>query len=176
MNEKTAIRPISMILGILLILSVSGCQKREGCTNIQAVNYDKKAKEDDGSCIYSGCMDPEAINYRPDATVSSGDCEYYGSAGFFTTDDRVNQWNRVFEIYVDSRYIGRIQQACFNVPEFCENNCVPLRMEELAPGRHSIRYDEIIQTSSTNFDTVFKSLESYFFVNERECQLVNVNF
>ncbi len=167
---------LSALLGVCLIFATSACEKRQGCTNIQALNYDKKANEDDGSCIYAGCMDPEAINYRPDASISSGDCEYYGSAGFYTTEDRVNQWNRVFEIYVDAKYIGRIQQACASIPEFCENGCVPLRMTELTLGRHGIRYDEIIQTSSTNFDTIFKSMESYFFVNERECQLVNVNF
>lgn len=34
-------------------LGLSSCQK-EGCTDLDAVNLDEKAKDDDGSCIYAG--------------------------------------------------------------------------------------------------------------------------
>ena len=39
------------ILCILGILSLSAC-KKEGCTNMDAINYDKEADNDDGSCNF----------------------------------------------------------------------------------------------------------------------------
>ena len=33
-----------------------GCAKDEGCTNINAANYDQEAIEDDGSCEFEGKM------------------------------------------------------------------------------------------------------------------------
>jgi len=39
------------ILCFLGILSLSAC-KKEGCTNMDAINYDKEANNDDGSCNY----------------------------------------------------------------------------------------------------------------------------
>ena len=77
MNEKTAIRPISMILGILLILSGSCCQKREGCTNIQSLIYDEKATADDYSRIQSGSIAPFFNIYVSDEIATYGYLELY---------------------------------------------------------------------------------------------------
>ena len=44
----------------LAILAIAGC-KREGCTDPLAVNYDEKAKKDDGSCILAS-VQPELLN------------------------------------------------------------------------------------------------------------------
>ncbi len=42
-----------LILSMLFVsaFGLGSCKKREGCTNEAAVNYDKKANIDDGSCV-----------------------------------------------------------------------------------------------------------------------------
>ena len=54
---------------------------KPGCTNPKALNYNKEATIDDGSCIFKcppeeicGCTNPDAINYNPEATVDDGSC------------------------------------------------------------------------------------------------------
>ena len=49
-------KTLKTILSITLIGSItvfsSSCKRREGCTDPNAINYDSKAKQDDGSCEY----------------------------------------------------------------------------------------------------------------------------
>ena len=49
-----------------------------------ALNYNPKAREDDGTCKYpeeveeievAGCTDSSALNYNPQATKDDGSCE-----------------------------------------------------------------------------------------------------
>jgi hypothetical protein len=37
---------------LLIVVSLASCNKKEGCTNPSAKNYDPSAKVDDGSCIF----------------------------------------------------------------------------------------------------------------------------
>jgi uncharacterized protein (TIGR02145 family) len=48
----------------------------EGCTDIEADNYNPDATYDDGSCLFIGCMDNTACNYSPEATEDDGSCDY----------------------------------------------------------------------------------------------------
>ena len=78
----------------------------EGCTDMEACNYDASANLDDGSCVFAdmfydcnglclndadgddvcdeneieGCMDPVACDYNADAT-DEGECDYCSCAG-----------------------------------------------------------------------------------------------
>ena len=64
-------------LTVLIFSTVllGSCDKDvEGCTDINASNYNSEATIDDGSCIILGCTDPNAINYNPDAVEDSGNC------------------------------------------------------------------------------------------------------
>ena len=49
------------ILCILGILSLSAC-KKDGCTNMDAINYDKEADYDDGSCNFQAANFVGAYN------------------------------------------------------------------------------------------------------------------
>lgn len=61
----------------VLIIAFSASCKREGCTDSKAINYDAKAKTDDGSCTYKlGCTDPLADNYDASAVKDDGSCSY----------------------------------------------------------------------------------------------------
>jgi hypothetical protein len=44
-----------MLLCAAFIIPLSGC-KKEGCTDRSALNYDTKAKKDDGACTYSSVL------------------------------------------------------------------------------------------------------------------------
>ena len=52
----------------------------KGCTDPKALNYDKDAKQDDGTCKYEavikGCTDFQATNYDENANCDDGTCEY----------------------------------------------------------------------------------------------------
>jgi len=47
----------------------------EACTDPQAINYDKLATEDDGSCIYQGCTYDVFYEYSEEISVDDGSCE-----------------------------------------------------------------------------------------------------
>ena len=53
------------------------CSETEGCTDLNAFNYDASADVDDGSCIdiVYGCMDVTAFNYNSQANTDDGSCE-----------------------------------------------------------------------------------------------------
>lgn len=56
-----------------------------GCMDKNALNFNPKAREDDGTCKYpeeiedvevAGCTDSSALNYNPQATKDDGSCQY----------------------------------------------------------------------------------------------------
>ena len=56
----------------------------EGCTEIEACNYNATATDNDGTCDFescAGCMDALACNFDETATLDSGDCEFTSCAG-----------------------------------------------------------------------------------------------
>ena len=42
--------------------------------DVNSLNYNEEATEDDGSCSYYGCTDSSAINYNSQATIDDGNC------------------------------------------------------------------------------------------------------
>lgn len=97
------------LLAFLPFIALTGC-KREGCTDITAINYDADAKKDDGSCTYTyGCTDPLADNYNESATKDDGSCTFdnqgfvkiifvprFNGTAFGLRENRVNIENIAF--------------------------------------------------------------------------------
>ena len=69
-----------------MIVTVSSCKKKEGCTDSTATNYDADAETDDGSCTFDnavlGCTDATATNYNANATKDDGSCISTFAASF----------------------------------------------------------------------------------------------
>jgi hypothetical protein len=57
-----------------------------GCTDMDAVNFNADATEDDDSCDYEGCTDMTADNYDVDATIDDGSCMYSCADGLAQVD------------------------------------------------------------------------------------------
>jgi hypothetical protein len=62
------------LIAMSALLAFSSSCKREGCTDSKALNYDAKAKKDDGSCTYGSfqiTLDPETAGNIPGNVVST---------------------------------------------------------------------------------------------------------
>ncbi|MCI5057032.1 MAG: Omp28-related outer membrane protein [Flavobacteriales bacterium] len=77
MKKSLLLNNYFSVLAILAILFTTSCQKKEGCTDGTAKNYNAEALIDDGSCKYptKGCTDPLAANYNPLAEEDDGTCK-----------------------------------------------------------------------------------------------------
>ena len=69
---------------LTFIFVLNSCEKiegpynlLEGCTDIDAFNYNENAGIDDGNCCYiEGCTDINALNYDSLACFDNDSCEY----------------------------------------------------------------------------------------------------
>ncbi len=97
----------SYLLFIVLVTLLSACSKK-GCIDPIAVNYDEKAKKDDGTCVYvKGCMDNTATNYNAAATKDDGTCTYTGN-GILKISIKPTYKGSAFSLntnYIDSKGI-----------------------------------------------------------------------
>ncbi len=89
MVKKTAFIVLTLIP---FIFGSAGCKKKEGCTNVQAANYDADAEDDNGTCQFNLLLwtidahDPieiyldsvfqdSLVQYRLDTVVNCNDSE-----------------------------------------------------------------------------------------------------
>jgi cytochrome c553 len=74
-----------LILFLTASLIFNSCRK-EGCTDSSAVNYDNKAKKDDGSCILAADCDNTSYTYmndvKPIVDAHCLSCHQSGGTGF----------------------------------------------------------------------------------------------
>ena len=65
----------------------------DGCTDVEAVNYDPDATDNNGSCIYQGCIIELACNYNPLAIIDDGTCFFFCSG---CTDETACNYDSYF--------------------------------------------------------------------------------
>ncbi len=92
MSLRFKLYPILMI--VFLVFFAGRC--RYGCTDPGALNYERNAVRDDGSCQYEyqyGCTDANANNYSTEAIYDDGTCQWdvdQFQGGFLVTDSVVD--------------------------------------------------------------------------------------
>tara|TARA_B110000116_G_C16751077_1_gene543383 strand:- start:67 stop:768 length:702 start_codon:yes stop_codon:yes gene_type:complete len=67
---------IFLFLFIFSSCDSGGDPNIEGCTDLNATNFNQNANVDDGNCIFSGCVDQYACNYNTLAIDDDGSCIY----------------------------------------------------------------------------------------------------
>ncbi len=98
-------------VSLLSLAIVSSC-KQEGCTDINATNFNLQASKDDGSCNYltKGCTDPLSETYNAAAEVSDGSCTYKGSVLFWYDQAMATTLSNAsvtsLKFYVNDQLIG----------------------------------------------------------------------
>ena len=100
-NESPSIK-ITKSDGTILFNSTTSGQDSitingQGCTDVNAFNYDATANIDDGNCIDKvfGCTDVNALNYDSTANTDDGNCI---DKVFGCTDDTYTQYNALANI------------------------------------------------------------------------------
>ncbi len=107
----------------MTLLALTGCKKKEGCTDPNALNYDPDAEKDNGSCIAKvpGCTDPNAYNYDANANFDDGSCgqgEIFGCTDptsiFYNanahTDDGSCEWPTQVQVPILYKHTG---ESCY---------------------------------------------------------------
>ncbi|MBL4651962.1 MAG: hypothetical protein JKY53_03720 [Flavobacteriales bacterium] len=145
------------ILSVVVLLF--SCQRKKGCTDSTAKNYDWEAKKDDGSCDYSGCTDPDALNYNPNAKEDNGSCSYPGKIRFFGNISDENEY--VLYTFNDTMTFV-ISQNCSSNSD-CDaiksNSCSFVELANLEPATYSytaikVRGNDTIVNLPTSYATV----------------------
>ncbi len=164
-NSKT-----NVFIGFVFSLSIItlGSCKTEGCTDPKAKNFMYEADKDDGSCDYGGCTDPNSLNFDPDAQYDDGSCQYNGDMLIFSSRNLTFP-NSFISVHVRGEYIGALSSSCGASVITCTTGCASLNFTEKPEGIYSLKFYEISQTSSTTFDTIYKSQPESFKVTGGEC-------
>jgi hypothetical protein len=68
--KTTKLKIGSLLIGAAVLMGTASC-KKEGCTDVTATNYSKKAKKDDGSCVYEPKAEENEIRVSSNITSST---------------------------------------------------------------------------------------------------------
>ncbi len=149
-------RIIRLCFAVFFVAITASCSEK-GCTDPTASNFSYNAEKEDGSCEYKGCTDDRAINFDPEARENDGTCIYNGGINFISNRPVLNTWNVYLAVYVNNQYIGNITDTCNAFAPNCESTCNKASILPVVPAYYSYFYYQVTQTSSTTYDTAFKS-------------------
>ena len=75
-------------IGLASSVMVFSCNKKEGCTDPEATNYDEEAKKDDGSCVYH--IHDEDTTYEVPSKYEFTDADGNSTVSYSGQTDRLN--------------------------------------------------------------------------------------
>lgn len=130
---------------IIYLLAISivfvACEKKGGCPNTAALNYNPDAEYDNGTCIMPiyGCTDNNAFNYNPDADYDDKSCKYL-KAEFIITNT---------------------EQTCHHYPD--DFNPVKVNYTIENTGDYVIDYFEYTILAETKYNKYYKKIDGHNF-------------
>jgi len=81
---------IAILLCSVLVIAFAGCKKNEGCTDVEAVNFDADADESADVCVYPNV----AFHFHP--TVGDETLVYYMTELELTINDKAQAFDNAF--------------------------------------------------------------------------------
>ena len=121
------IKLINLAVLTLAVLTFGSC-KKEGCTDVDATNYNASAKKDDNSCNYEGSV---VLWYGPEASQ------------YFLNDDAVT-----LTFYVDNKIVGSSAASVYwtGKPSCGDNGSITITKDLSNTKSMSYTYSIIDQT------------------------------
>ncbi len=137
-------KKINIVLGVILTVFVFSC-KKEGCTDEKALNFDEKAKKDDGSCLY-----PDTTNDEGTVVVQFNHVFGTSAAPFSLSQMYVHPKTgdsltfSTFKYYISNLRFKKSDGTWFTVPDsyhlMCASGCTLLNkitVKDIPAGEYS---------------------------------------
>lgn len=114
-------------------------------------------------------MEASAVNFNPRA-LTHDTCIYRGNLRIFTNEN-VDAGDQV-DVYVDGRFIGRLENRCNSAWPTRETNCAFVEPDSLQPAVHTVHGFLIRHVGGFECDTLKVLPEQELVIKSRQCHAV----